>query len=345
MKQQYYTDTMANYLIIMCPAEALEGYQYRMLAVNRIRGLLPCSLRTIDGQSYLYYEITSRQSLARRYDHRVISGAEMKSILYSITSMMKSLSDYLLDDTHLFMDPEYIFYDYEKEAYWFTYYPEQRDETSLSRLFAYLAEKVDPQAQEASAVIYRLCDLSSNPGFVMREELLDHEYEQAGQQEQAHIPGEERQAAYGERGADLRFSEEDEDLFDMDDMDVNHQARQDNSGTGRGRKERRRAHEKSGDNGSRKPRRISAAILITAILFLAAAAACGAAAYLWNVSATTLLALRAGMISCLVVSVACAVYGTIYVWRRNKLEKQQIQQKEEEERRNAMMPTAEYPTA
>ena len=340
MKQQYYTDSMANYLVILCPKESLEGYQYRMLAVNRIRGLLPCSLRTIDGQTYLYYEITSRQSLARRFDHSMISGRDMKNILYSITSMMKSLSDYLLDDTHLFMDPEYIFYDYEMETYWFTYYPEQRDDASLSGLFAYLAEKIDPGASEAAAVIYRLCDLSSNPGFVMREELLDHEYEKAGASEHFDPTASEGQEEFGARDPGMEADEEDEeDLFEADETAVrNHSSK-------RKAKKARSKTRDTEDRADKRPQRTYIGILIAAIFFLAAAAGCGAAGYFLIVSETTLLALRAGMIACLVISVACAIYGTIYVWKRNRSEDQQSRKKAEEERLNAMMPASDYPAA
>ena len=62
MKVTYYKDTMRSYMIIPCPPEAgTTGYQYRMLEMNRIEGILPCGLRHIDGESFLYYETTGKQ--------------------------------------------------------------------------------------------------------------------------------------------------------------------------------------------------------------------------------------------------------------------------------------------
>ena len=52
MKVTYYKDTMRSYMIIPCPPEAgTTGYQYRMLEMNRIEGILPCGLRHIDGEN------------------------------------------------------------------------------------------------------------------------------------------------------------------------------------------------------------------------------------------------------------------------------------------------------
>ena len=67
-KISFYSDAAHNYMVLECPPELKENYQYKMLAANQIRGLLPCGSRTIDNHDYLYYDITSRQSLTDLYD-------------------------------------------------------------------------------------------------------------------------------------------------------------------------------------------------------------------------------------------------------------------------------------
>ena len=54
-----------------------ERYDYRIMQHNRIGGLLPCSLRYLDGEELLYYDITSRQPLARLYESRRMKGADL----------------------------------------------------------------------------------------------------------------------------------------------------------------------------------------------------------------------------------------------------------------------------
>lgn len=347
MNQNYYTDAMSNYLIIRCPADAAEGYQYRMLAVNRIRGLLPCSLRSIDGQTYLYYEITSRQNLAVKFDRRMISGQEMKKILYSITEMSKSLSDYLLDDRHLFMDPEYIFYDYEEEAYWFTYYPEQRDEGSLNRLMEYLADKIDPEAAESTAVVYRLCDLSSNQGFSLREELLDHEYEQAALKNIPENPGEQNREINpaDERNPDriLRHPGERDFRYDPaadEDMTVLSENAEGScpgeKGTEKGCGEKNEMMP-----ASLRKREHPEGILIAAILFLVLAAGLGAAGYFMSFAGSFLYTARAGMIVCLILSIGLALYGAFQIWRKDRKAQESLRL-QREDRQNEMIPSMEY---
>ena len=74
MKATYYKDTMHSYMIIPCPPEAeTAGYQYRMLEMNRIDGILRCGLRHIDGRGLLYYDATGKQSLKGLYEGRKIS--------------------------------------------------------------------------------------------------------------------------------------------------------------------------------------------------------------------------------------------------------------------------------
>ena len=48
-------------------------YQYCILSRGGIRGLLSCSLRYINGSAYLYYDITSRQSIAQLYSSRFLT--------------------------------------------------------------------------------------------------------------------------------------------------------------------------------------------------------------------------------------------------------------------------------
>ena len=124
MKVTYYKDTMRSYMIIPCPPEAgTTGYQYRMLEMNRIEGILPCGLRHIDGESFLYYETTGKQSLSALYEGRGIPGAELFRLLEALSDMSGTLSEYLLDEQHLVLTADQIFYDLSSGKYSFTYYP------------------------------------------------------------------------------------------------------------------------------------------------------------------------------------------------------------------------------
>ena len=45
-----------SYMVLRCSGmELTERYDYRILMHNRIRRLLPCSMRQMDGEDFLYY--------------------------------------------------------------------------------------------------------------------------------------------------------------------------------------------------------------------------------------------------------------------------------------------------
>lgn len=155
MEATYYKDTLHTYMIIACPPEAeTTGYQYRMLEMNRIDGLVPCGLRHIDGEGFLYYETTGKQSLESLYEGRKIPGSEVFRLLEAINRVTGALSNYLLDEQQLVLTQEQIFYDFSSGQYFFTYYP--GDKQSM-KVFRFLAEGIDSSDKEAAAAAYRLC--------------------------------------------------------------------------------------------------------------------------------------------------------------------------------------------
>lgn len=65
MKISYRREMKHNYLILDSEDLEWDGYECRMLVANSIEGILRFQLRQIDEKIYFYYEITSKQPLAR----------------------------------------------------------------------------------------------------------------------------------------------------------------------------------------------------------------------------------------------------------------------------------------
>ena len=171
MKATYYKDTMHSYMIIPCPPEAqTTGYQYRMLEMNRIDGILQCGLRHIDGTGLLYYDTTGKQSLTGLYEGRKIPGTELFRILEMMDSVSGSLSKYLLDEQHLVLTEDQIFYDFSSGKYYFTYYP---GEIVDPEVFRFLADGIDGKDKKAAAAAYRLCSLSGDDRQALREAIRE----------------------------------------------------------------------------------------------------------------------------------------------------------------------------
>lgn len=171
MEATYYKDTMRSYMIIPCPEEAeTESYQYRMLEMNRITGLLPCGLRHIDGMRYLYYDITGKQSVQSLYEGRKISGTEFLRLIRELDRVSESISGYLLDEQHLILSQEQVFYELQSGNYYFTYYP---GEVKPPEIFRFLADSIDGTDKSTAAAAYRLCSVARGDRQTLREAIRE----------------------------------------------------------------------------------------------------------------------------------------------------------------------------
>lgn len=172
-KRSFYSDASHNYMVIACQEETRDNYQYKMLVTNSIKGLLQCSSRSIDRQEYLYYDITSKQSLSDIYDRRKVRGEDLKKLLEDLVRIEETLTEYLLDSSHLILDPSCIYIGFRDHDAWFAYYPGELKQEGWTQLFSFLADKVDGSDKQAAALAFRLCMMAEKPGFRMEKRVLD----------------------------------------------------------------------------------------------------------------------------------------------------------------------------
>lgn len=171
--RSYYSDASHNYMVIACQEEMRENYQYKMLVTNTIKGLLRCSSRSIDQREYLYYDITSKQSLSDLYDRRKVRGADLKKLLQDLVRVEETLTEYLLDSSHLILDPSSIYMGFKDRDACFAYYPGELKQEGWPQLFSFLADRVDGSDKQAAAIAFRLCMMAEKPGFRIDQSLLD----------------------------------------------------------------------------------------------------------------------------------------------------------------------------
>ena len=168
---KYYKDYRHNYLIIKDDGSLSENvYQRKMVAENKIKGLLDCQERYINGEILLYYEITSKQSIYHIYDGKRFGMEELGSFFVQLKVVNDMLQKYLLDGNCLILSPDYIFQDIETGEYTFLYYPGS-DESSLSKLMDFFISRVDSEDMEAIEAVYKIADLINREQFVMDEVL------------------------------------------------------------------------------------------------------------------------------------------------------------------------------
>lgn len=169
---RYKREMTHNYMIISAP-EGGSGYECRMLSGNAIGGLLRFREQGTGSRREFYYEITSKQPLARLLERRTLKGNEIRTILLGIHGVISRVEEYLLREEQLLLDPEFIYVDPEQMKVSLCLLPGRVSDTpsELSALLKFLLSKVDQEDMEGVVLAYHLYQESLKENYGM-EDLL-----------------------------------------------------------------------------------------------------------------------------------------------------------------------------
>ena len=167
MQTEYVRSLNCNYERVFLEAKPQEKkYQYCILGRGGIKGLLSCSLRYINGQAYLYYDISSKQNIAQLYGNRCISREWVKDFLWSFWQIRQELERFLLDAGNVLWYPQQIFQDLESNVFSFLYIPYYKGESSFGHLLEFLAEHIDYGDEVLADCVYHMYEQLERSGDV-----------------------------------------------------------------------------------------------------------------------------------------------------------------------------------
>ena len=98
-------------------------YKIKMILYNEIPGALPVSLKIIDGDKYLCFDVSSKEPLAEKLRFNKIGYDEIKKIIVSICYLASGLDDYLINYDSICLDEEYIYLNNKRDRYEFIINP------------------------------------------------------------------------------------------------------------------------------------------------------------------------------------------------------------------------------
>ena len=112
-----------------------EVYDLEMLCENQMQGILPVSLHSFNGETELYYDISTKQTLRVLFEKKMFTREDLKWIFSGINEAVCELENYLLDMEYLLIDPDYIYINMtEKKVYLLYYpYPEESFESEVEK--------------------------------------------------------------------------------------------------------------------------------------------------------------------------------------------------------------------
>ena len=144
-------------------------YIMRMLGENRIQGLLTMKMTLNEGKEELCYDISSRQPLSRVFEHREINYEKLVKIIKETERSYSAISEYMLPEEHMILNPEYIYMNVETCELAFAYYEGYTRSfgESYLELAEYLMERVNHSDTKAVMLAYRLFRTVKDNNFTL----------------------------------------------------------------------------------------------------------------------------------------------------------------------------------
>lgn len=173
MNMEYVRNLHSNYVRMALEEKPEEKkYQYCILSRGGIKGLLPCSLRYLDGAAFLYYDITSKQNLTQLYQRGSIGRDWVLDFMESIRHLQLELGRFLLQEDNILWEPQSIFEELEDHVFSFLYVPYYAGENQFLKLLGFLVEKVDYEDEVLVETIYKMYEQFEKNGSVYLQEQI-----------------------------------------------------------------------------------------------------------------------------------------------------------------------------
>ncbi len=174
IEAKYFRDYRHNYMILQCGQEAaVRSYQYKILTSDKIREILRCSVRHINGTTYYYYDISSRTTLQNLYQSTKMSYGQVRDLLWQIRGICDRLAGFFMEESALVLLPEHIYYDLSTKRYIGLYYPDYQmaGTQAYEPLMNFLIEHIDAKDRQLAENMYRICEMAGEPHFLLEDAL------------------------------------------------------------------------------------------------------------------------------------------------------------------------------
>lgn len=195
MHTEFVRSLNCNYERILPDSNPEERkYQYCMLTRGGIQGLLTCSLRYLNGVGYLYYDISSKQTIYQRYTNKLINREWLKEFLWSYEQIRLELERFLLDIKNVLCFPEQIYQEPETNNFSFLYVPYYEGESGFAQLMEFWLERIDYEDEELVECVYSMYEQyeADGDGYLQAKIFEDvKRLDKQGAQDIGGEPGEE----------------------------------------------------------------------------------------------------------------------------------------------------------
>ncbi|MCM1049820.1 MAG: FHA domain-containing protein [Clostridiales bacterium] len=174
LEAKYFKDYKHNYMILKCDeANAGESYRYSMLACNKIDGIVKCSVRNVNSETYLYYDISSKVTLETLYQGKKMSYEQVRDFFSQMDMIYRNLGQFFMEESGLLLRQDCIFYDFTSKKFFGLYYPaaDTSGDNRYEPLMDFLLNHTDTGNQKLADIIYQVYEMAESKFFSITDAL------------------------------------------------------------------------------------------------------------------------------------------------------------------------------
>ena len=169
MEISYIKDGNRNTMIIKDIKIEKNDYKLQMVLNNHIEGLVQISVESINNETMLYYDISSKTQMSNMFTRKQMSGKELYIFIKDIKMLSERMSEYLLTLDNIIFDTDLIFFNRQKGKYEFCYVSENKEADSR---YATLDAQYAKEQSELNSEIASL--EKAVDGYEKHEKDVDH---------------------------------------------------------------------------------------------------------------------------------------------------------------------------
>ena len=153
-----------------------------MLSEASVEGFLLLKVRYFNGKAEFCYDISAKQKMSDWFKAKKLNNTELRNILLNFCEALDSAEDYMLDVSHIILNPDYIFLDMDKCSVFLCYCPLYKEDIIRTgqEFLQYLLEVLDYNDKPAVEMGYEVFRLCMKNGFgidIIKNSLADKQAE------------------------------------------------------------------------------------------------------------------------------------------------------------------------
>ncbi|MCI9174074.1 MAG: FHA domain-containing protein [Lachnospiraceae bacterium] len=171
MEVTYRRNLYRSYMCIKGQEEIAEEYELKMLKAEHVPCLLEMEMTEADGEKSYLYDISGKQQIGDYLSGKKMGYEMLWEFLSSVRKLCSVLPDYLLRETGVCLEEEYIYVNLRDGSLSFTYLPfwNENLQDAFGHCMEQILRRIDHQDQAATELAYQVYQMSMMKNISIRK--------------------------------------------------------------------------------------------------------------------------------------------------------------------------------